>query len=169
MNNTLFDRLKRIRALVFDIDGVLTNNGLLLLDNGERLRTMNTRDGFALQYASEKRYRICAISEDGSEAISARLAAWGLKEVYFGVDSKLAAMERFMLEYEIDIHEVMYMGDDVNDLIAMKQAGLVCCPQDAVPEVKNIAHYIATAKGGEGCVREVIELILKSHEQWDFA
>lgn len=166
--DSLFDKLRYVRALVFDVDGVLTNANMLLLDNGEWLRQMSFKDGFALEYAVKKRYKICVISESGSEAIGKRLDAMGIKEVYFYAESKLAALEKFIIEQEVDIHEILYMGDDIPDLDAMKAVGIAVCPQDAAPEIKAISHYITSAKGGEGCVREILEMIMKYHKFWDF-
>jgi|SRR6185437_6285668 len=166
--NNLFHALKHIRAFVFDVDGVLTNGNILLLANGEWLRGMNIRDGFAIQQAVKKRYKVCVISEDSSEAVGKRLDSLGIPEIYFNADGKLAAFEKFIIDRETDIHEIMYMGDDINDLPCLKAAGIAVCPQDAVPEVKAVCHYVAQAKGGEGCVREVIELVMKSHKAWDF-
>jgi len=167
-SDSLFDKLKYIRALVFDVDGVLTNGNMLMLGNGELLRQMSFRDGFALEYAIKKRYKICVISESGSEAIGKMLDALGIKEVYFYAESKLAALEKFVIDHEVDIHEILYMGDDIPDLDCMKAVGIAVCPQDAVPEIKNISHYITSANGGEGCVREVLEMVMKYHKFWDF-
>src|ERR1035437_8035426 len=110
-SDSFFDKIKYIRALVFDVDGVLTNAQMLLLDNGEWLRQMSFKDGFALEYAIKKRYKICVISESGSEAIGKRLDAIGIKEVYFHAESKLAALEKFVIDHEVDIKEILYMGD----------------------------------------------------------
>jgi 3-deoxy-D-manno-octulosonate 8-phosphate phosphatase (KDO 8-P phosphatase) len=166
--DTFFNKLKFIRAIALDVDGVLTNGNMLMLDNGEWLRQMSFKDGFALEYAIKKRYKICIISESGSEAIGKRLDALGIKEVYFYAESKLAALEKFVIDHEVDIHEILYIGDDIPDIPCLKAAGIAACPQDAVPEVKAISHYIANTKGGEGCVREILEMIMKLHKIWDF-
>jgi len=168
ISNNLLNAIKHIRAFVFDVDGVLTDGNILLLANGEWLRKMYVRDGFAIQQAVKTRYKICIISEDSSEAVGKRLDALGIPEIYFNADGKLAAFEKFIIDREIDVHEIMYMGDDINDLPCLKAAGLAVCPADAVPEVKAVCHYVAQAKGGEGCVREVIEMVMKSHKVWDF-
>jgi 3-deoxy-D-manno-octulosonate 8-phosphate phosphatase (KDO 8-P phosphatase) len=166
--DTFFNKLKHIRAIVLDVDGVLTNGNMLLLENGEWLRQMSFKDGFAIEYAIKKRYKICIVSENGSEAIGKRMDAMGVSEIYFNAEVKLAALEKFVIDHEVDIHEILYMGDDIPDISCMKAVGLAVCPQDAAPEVKNISHYIAQAKGGEGCVREVLEMVMKSHKIWDF-
>jgi 3-deoxy-D-manno-octulosonate 8-phosphate phosphatase (KDO 8-P phosphatase) len=169
MAQELFDRIKRIRAFVFGVDGVLTDGNLLLLDNGEWLRQMNAKDGYALKYASENRYRIGVISSSGSDAIVARLTALEVRNIYLNVEGKQAAYERFVLEHELHIDETLYMGDDIPDLACMKIAGLAACPADAVPEVRQAAQYVAQAAGGHGCVREVIELVMRTHETWNAA
>ena len=163
----LFQKLKNIRAIVFDVDGVLTNGNMLLLQNGEWLREMNIKDGYAIEQAVKKRYRICVISEDGSEAIGKRLDALGVKEIYFHADSKLAALEKFTIENEVELQQVLYICDDMPDIPCLKAAGLATCPHDAAPEVKDICDYIAEARGGRGAVREIIEIVLKSHSVWD--
>lgn len=168
MPENIFDRLKAIKAFVFDVDGVMTDGQLLLLDNGEWLRQMNIKDGFALKYAVEKRYKIGVISGSGSEAIAYRLRALGIEDVHLMVENKIAAFEKFVLKHGISAAEVLYMGDDIPDIQPMKSCGLAACPQDAVAEIKKIAHYITGAAGGKGCVREVIEMVLKLHNQWNF-
>lgn len=168
MPDNIFDRLKAIKAFVFDVDGVMTDGQLLLLDNGEWLRQMNIKDGFALKYAVEKRYKIGVISGSGSDAILYRLRALGIEDVHLMVDNKMGAYEKFLLKNGIASNEVLFMGDDIPDLQPMRSCGLAACPQDAVPEIKKISHYIARAEGGKGCVREVIEMVLKLHEQWNF-
>jgi 3-deoxy-D-manno-octulosonate 8-phosphate phosphatase (KDO 8-P phosphatase) len=167
MAEDLFERIKRIRAFVFDVDGVMTDGSLLLLDNGEWLRSMNIKDGFAIKYASDNRYRVGAISGSGSDAILKRLTALGVRNIFLHAESKLAAYERFVLEHELHISETLYMGDDIPDVTCMKAAGLATCPADAVPEVRQMAHYVAQSPGGKGCVREVIELVLRTQNQWD--
>jgi 3-deoxy-D-manno-octulosonate 8-phosphate phosphatase (KDO 8-P phosphatase) len=167
MAGELFERIKRIRAFVFGVDGVMTDGNLLLLDNGEELRQMNTKDGFAIKYASDNRYRVGAITTSGSDAIIKRLTGLGVRNIFTGVESKQAAYEKFIIEHELRIDETLYMGDDIPDLPAMKAAGLAACPADAAPEVRQTAHYVAQAAGGRGCVREIIELVLRTQGHWD--
>jgi 3-deoxy-D-manno-octulosonate 8-phosphate phosphatase (KDO 8-P phosphatase) len=167
MAEDLFERIKRIRAFVFDIDGVMTDGSLLLLDNGEWLRSMNIKDGFAIKYAADNRYRIGALSGSGSDAILNRLTALNVRHIFLHVESKLPAYEKFVLDHELHISETLYMGDDIPDLACMKAAGLATCPADAVPEIREAAHYVAQAAGGKGCVREVIELVMRTQNQWN--
>jgi 3-deoxy-D-manno-octulosonate 8-phosphate phosphatase (KDO 8-P phosphatase) len=168
MENTLFNRLRNIRALVFDADGVLTDGSFLILENGEKLRTVSSKDGFAIGYAADKRYRIGVLMEDESAALNTWLKTLGIREGFFNANNKMFAFEKFIIDTELDVQQILYMGDDINDLPPLRIAGLAACPQDAAPEVKAACHYIATAKGGEGCVREVIEMVMKAHKQWDF-
>ncbi len=168
MEEPFYTRLSQIRAFIFDIDGVLTNGQLLLLDNGEWLRSMSIKDGFAIKHAIELRYPLGIISGSGSDAVALRLKALGVTDVYLNETSKKAAFERFILSHELETREVLYMGDDIPDLIPMQMAGLACCPQDAAAEIKHISHFVSHKNGGQGCVREVIEMVLKLYGHWEF-
>ncbi len=168
MTMQFFDKLKQIKAFVFDVDGVLTDGMLLLLGDGEWLRSMSIKDGFALKHAIENRYKICVISGSDSEAILYRLQALGIEAIFSRVENKLAAMEKFLLQNNLATHEVVYMGDDIPDIELMRRAGFSACPADAVQEVKDIADYICQAPGGKGAVREVMEMVLKLNGHWSF-
>jgi 3-deoxy-D-manno-octulosonate 8-phosphate phosphatase (KDO 8-P phosphatase) len=168
MAEEFFDKLKKIKAFFFDVDGVLTDGNLLLLEDGEWLRRMNIRDGFAIKHAIDERYKIGVISGSGSEAITRRMNALGVSDVYLLTENKLPAYEKFLLGHNIGMDESLYMGDDIPDLGLLKRAGFAACPKDAVAEVKAVSHYITEAKGGEGAVREVIEMVRKLQGQWNF-
>jgi 3-deoxy-D-manno-octulosonate 8-phosphate phosphatase (KDO 8-P phosphatase) len=158
---------KSIRLFILDVDGVLTDGSLILLDDGQMVRTMNIRDGYALQLAIKEGYSIVVISGGNSEAVTKRLQKLGVNSVHMGITNKKALLEKFMLENNFEKHEVLYMGDDIPDVEPMKLAGLACCPADAATEVKNISHYISYLNGGKGCVREVIEKVMLLNNHWN--
>jgi len=160
------ERLKEIKAFVFDVDGVFSQN-VILQANGEMLRTMNTKDGFALYYAVNEQSFIAAIITGGySESVKIRFQAMGLTDIYIKSTNKLDDFEDFMSKYNFKPSEVLYMGDDIPDYQVMKTVGIPTCPSDAAEEIKSISVYISDKKGGEGCVRDVIEQVLRAQGKW---
>lgn len=159
--------LKNIKLFVFDVDGVLTDGSLILLDNGEMARQMNIKDGYALQLAIKHGYDILIISGGSSSAVKIRLQKLGIQHIFLGVIDKKNLLLNFVAEHLLKKEEILYMGDDLPDLLPMKEAGVACAPADAVPEIKSIAHYISPAFGGKGCVRDVIEKVLKLNGHWN--
>jgi 3-deoxy-D-manno-octulosonate 8-phosphate phosphatase (KDO 8-P phosphatase) len=119
-----------------------------------------------LQLAIKKGYRVCIISGGTSDEVKERLRKLGVTEVYMAVHNKLEMLTSLLEEWEVSSAEVLYMGDDLPDLYAMKACGLACCPADAAPEIREIAHFIAQAKGGNGCAREIIETVLTTRGHW---
>jgi 3-deoxy-D-manno-octulosonate 8-phosphate phosphatase (KDO 8-P phosphatase) len=158
--------LKNITTFVFDYDGVLTNGTVVLTDNGEPFRTANVKDGYALQLAVKNGFRVAVISGGRSETIRKRMHSLGIPDVFIGVESKLEVFEDYLHKNDVALDSVLYMGDDIPDLNCLKKAGLSTCPSDAAQEVKAVANYISPRKGGEGCVRDVIEQVLKVHGKW---
>jgi len=158
--------LTQIKAFAFDVDGVLTNGSLTLMPNGEQVRTMNIKDGYALQLAIKKGYKIAIISGGKSEMVKQRLQGLGITDIYQGVQHKIENFKEFIAIYDLKPEEVLYMGDDMPDYEVMTKAGIATCPNDAVPEIKSICIYVSDKKGGEGCVRDVIEQTLKSQDKW---
>lgn len=159
-------QLKGVRCFVFDIDGVLTDGKVLLLENGLQARSMNIKDGLALQMALQQNYQVVIISGAYSAPVLDRLKYLGISEVYLAIKNKLQFLETFFSEKNIDWATTLYMGDDLPDLAVLQKAGVAACPADAVQEVKNVCSYQAIQKGGEGCVREVIEKVLKLNNHW---
>ena len=157
---------KNIKAFVLDVDGVLTDSSVLVMDDGQLVRRMNIKDGYALQLAIKQGYRICVISGGTSQAVKGRLEKLGVTDVSLNVKSKKDVLLRYVQENELKWEEVLYMGDDIPDLEVMKMAGLACCPFDAVAEIRQISHYVSPKTGGEGCVRDVIEKTLKLNGHW---
>lgn len=161
------ERFSKITTFVFDIDGVLTDGTVLLLENGIQARRMNIKDGYALQLAVKKEYRVCAVSGADSPLVIPRLHKLGIKEVALAVTDKKEWLEKMMITHGLRTEEVLYMGDDMPDLPAMTIAGLPACPADAVTEIREAAAYISPFTGGMGCVRDVIEKALKGNGHWD--
>ncbi len=158
---------KKITTFVFDMDGVLTDGTLLILNSTEWLRKMNIKDGYALQLAVKKNYRVVILSKSISEPVKERLILLGVKDVFMRITDKKEKLREYIKEHKLNPAEVLFMGDDVPDYQCMQLAGLSCCPLDAVTDIKQIAKYISPLKGGEGCVRDVIEKVLKLHGKWE--
>ena len=158
--------LNHITTFIFDVDGVLTDGTIIVTTSGELLRKMNIKDGFALKTAVDHNYNICIISGGSNEGVKLRLEGLGIKDIYLGTHNKVKHLDEFLKKYNIKYENVLYMGDDIPDLEVMKMAGLPCCPQDAVAEIKTISKYISHKKGGEGAVRDVIEQVLKVQGKW---
>ncbi|MEX0636974.1 MAG: 3-deoxy-D-manno-octulosonate 8-phosphate phosphatase [Ferruginibacter sp.] len=163
---SLLANFKPIRLFVVDVDGVLTDGSLLVFGNGEMVRRMNIKDGYALQLAIKKGYKVLVVSGGQSEAVKERLLKLGVEEVHMNVQNKTEILLRYVNSHQISWNEVLYMGDDIPDLKTMQMVGLACCPSDAVAEIKSISHYISPIKGGEGCVRDVFEKVLKLNNHW---
>ena len=162
----MLESFKSISAFVFDIDGVLTDGTLLVTDNGLMLRKMHVKDGYALQLAVKKGYTVFIISGSNSPQVKERLSKLGITNVFMNVEHKLEKLQELLSEFNLNKEEILYMGDDIPDFDVMQYCGLACCPADAVGEVKNISKYISPTKGGEGCVRDVIEKVMKLQGKW---
>jgi len=160
------EKLKHIKAIILDVDGVLTNGILLLTESGEQLRQFNIKDGYALQLAVKKGIKIAALSGARSKGVEHRLRGLGIQDVFLGLDSKLEVYTNYLLQNDLTPDQVLFMGDDIPDLQVMKLAGLAICPLDAVEEIKAISHYISSKNGGEGCVRDIVEKVLKIQNLW---
>ena len=158
--------LSRIRAVVFDVDGVLSGNVIPLSADGEPMRTINIKDGYAIHFAAKKGLEVVILTGGRTEAVRIRFANLGLKHVYMDCRYKLDVFERFMQETGYRPEQVAYMGDDLPDYEVMKQVGLPCCPADAAPEIKEISLYMSPFNGGWGCGRDLLEQILKEQGLW---
>lgn len=159
-------KLNEIKAIALDVDGVLTDGSLILLPDGSMTRTMNTRDGYALQLAVKKSIPIAVITGGRDQMIKSRMRYLGITDVYLGSHNKLEDFQDFLDKYQLQADEVAYMGDDIPDLEVMKLVGLACCPKDAAPEIQEISLYISQKEGGKGCVRDIIEQLLKVQGKW---
>ena len=162
----LLDQFRKITTIVLDVDGVLTDGTLWLMEDGQMVRRMNIKDGYALQLAVKKGYRVVIISGGQSEAVRERLQKLGIQEVYLKVENKAALLEEYRNRQQLQWEEILFMGDDIPDFSVMQLVGLPCAPADAAPEILQVAAYISQQKGGEGCVRDVLEKILKLKGDW---
>jgi len=159
--------LADINTFIFDVDGVLTDGTITVTTDGEMLRTMNIKDGFALKTAVDAGFNICIISGGSNEGVRKRLAGLGIKDIFLGAHNKIEQLNEYLSKHNITKPQVLYMGDDIPDYPVMKLVGLPCCPQDAVPEIKSVSKYISHKNGGKGAVRDVIEQVLKVQGKWN--
>jgi len=167
MSKSYKEIMPDITTFIFDVDGVLTNGMLTIFPNGELVRHMNVKDGYALKTAIEKGFNVCIISGGTNEAVRKRLAGLGINDIYLGAYDKIKQFNEYLNKYNIKAEHVLYMGDDVPDYPVMKLVGLAACPKDAVQEIQGISHYISQKKGGNGCVRDVLEQVLKVQGKWN--
>lgn len=158
--------LARVKAMVFDIDGVLSLQTISLNAFGVPSRTVNLRDGYALQLAVKKGYIIGIISGCKSKEYLRRLKLLGIKDIYLNCRSKKEHFSDFLTKNNLNSVDVLYMGDDIPDYEVMKVAGVPVCPSDADIEIRRISSYVSDRKGGEGCVRDVIEQVMRLHNKW---
>lgn len=163
----LFDKLKRVKAFILDVDGVLTNGEVLVTEQGEQLRSFNIRDGYALQLAVKKGFSIAVITGGRSEGVRLRLEGLGITDIFMGIQDKITCFNKWLNEQQLQAGDVLYMGDDIPDLTIMREVGMAACPNDAVEEIKAVSHYISSKDGGKGAVRDVIEKVLKLQNKWD--
>jgi len=156
-----------ITTFIFDIDGVLTDGSVFVTNEGEILRTMNIRDGYALKAAVENGYHVCVISGGSNEGVRVRLRNLGITDIHLGSPDKVETYKEYIELYNIKPEQVLYMGDDIPDYHVMKLVGLPTCPQDASPEIKAISKYISHKNGGKGAAREIIEQVMKVQDKWN--
>lgn len=157
---------KSIRHFIFDIDGVLTDGQLLISETGLPLRTMNIRDGYALQRAVSLGYKVSILSGATGDGLRDRLNRLGIQHIALGIQDKADCFRQWVESGEVNAKEVLYMGDDMPDIPVLKQVALACAPFDACADVLAVAHYVSPKLGGQGCARDVIEKVLRLHEHW---
>ena len=160
------EQFRDIKTFIFDVDGVLTDARVLVLEDGTMLRQMSIRDGYAIKQAVKEGYNVCIITGSQSEGVRKRLEGLGIEHIYIGVEEKLKVFEKYIRENNIDEETILYMGDDVPDYGVMRRVGFPTCPRDAAPEMFELAKYVSPCGGGEGCVRDVIEKVLKLNGHW---
>ena len=158
---------KQVKAFVFDMDGVLTDGTFLIFPDGLHARRMNVKDGYALQLAVKKGYRIIILSGSTSPEAANRLQLLGITDIFMNVKDKRIFLENYFDAHNLNGNEILYMGDDIPDINAMSICLLPCCPSDAVEEVIEVSKYISPFKGGHGCVRDVLKKVLKLNNAWD--
>ncbi len=166
MGKSYKEVMNEITTFIFDVDGVLTDSSVHVTENGEMLRIMNIRDGFAMKAAIESGYHVCIISGGNNEGVRIRLKNLGITDIHLASPDKVATFKEYITLYNIKPEQVLYMGDDIPDFHVMQLVGLPTCPQDAVAEIKAISKYISHKNGGRGAVREVIEQVMKVQGKW---
>lgn len=162
----ILSRFKLVKTFAFDMDGVLTDGNILVDSENNWLRSMNIRDGYALQMAVKSGFEVMVISGSNSSFVRDRLQRLGINEVFMKVNDKEDFLKKYTAEKKRSLSEMLFMGDDIPDYHCMKMAGIAACPANAATEIKEIANYISPFKGGEGCVRDVIEKVLKLNDKW---
>ena len=160
------EKLKSVKALIFDIDGVLSSDTMVLNEEGVPVRTANVKDGYAIRNALNMGYKIGIITGGNLERVRIRYENLGVEHIYMGVRDKVECLNDFLEKTTVSADEVLYMGDDLVDYQIMKEVGIPVCPLDAVSEIKEISSYISDKKGGDGCARDIIEQVMKSQSTW---
>jgi 3-deoxy-D-manno-octulosonate 8-phosphate phosphatase (KDO 8-P phosphatase) len=159
-------KFSQIKAFAFDIDGVLSCDTIPLHPNGEPMRTVNTKDGYAIQLAVKKGFPVAIITGAQTNSLLIRFDMLGVHDVYLKAKQKVPVFQEFLKKYSLKAENVLYMGDDIPDYEVMQACGLAACPCDAVPEIRNISHYVSPKAGGLGCGRDIIEQVLKAQGKW---
>ena len=160
-------RLTKITTFMFDVDGVMTDGKVLVMESGEMVRNMNSKDGYAFNIAVKKGYRIVVITGGNNQAVKNALSRNGVTDVFINQHDKLSCYEEYIALHNLKNDEIMFMGDDLPDHEIMSRVGLAVCPNDAATEIKEICQYISPKKGGEGCVRDIIEQVLRVQGNWE--
>jgi 3-deoxy-D-manno-octulosonate 8-phosphate phosphatase (KDO 8-P phosphatase) len=158
--------LKHINTFIFDYDGVMTDGSVIMTSDGEAYRISNVKDGYALQLAVKKGYRVAVISGAHSASMIHRMNAVQVTDLFLGVENKIPVYKEYLEKYSITPSQVLFVGDDIPDYELMLEAGISACPADAAEEIKSVAKYISHFPGGKGCVRDVIEQVLKVQGKW---
>lgn len=158
--------LNKIRSIIFDVDGVLSAETIVLHPNGEPMRTVNIKDGYAIQLAMKMGLRIVILTGGKTDSVQMRYEHLGVEDIYMGCAVKINTYKEFLTKYNLKDEEVMYMGDDIPDYEIMKRVGCPVCPADASPDIKGISIYVSGCRGGEGCGRDVIEQVLRAQGKW---
>jgi len=166
MGDNFKEKIARVEAMVFDVDGVLTDGGIIPLADGDFIRRYNAKDGYALSYAVKHGYKVCIITGGYGATLVSRMERLGIKHLYANCMDKIAALDDFCRKEDVDLHNVMYMGDDIPDLECMRLVGIPVCPTDAASEIIGASCYVSQFAGGCGCVRDVVEQVLRAHGTW---
>lgn len=162
-------KLNKVNTLIFDVDGVITDGKVFVMESGEVVRNMNSKDGYSIHLAVQKKYNIVIISGGNNKAIKTMLEKAGVQNIFINQHDKLQCYKDFIHSNNITDEEVMYMGDDLPDYEVMSRVGVACCPNDSAPEIKELCCYISPKNGGEGCVRDIIEQVMRVQGTWEIA
>lgn len=158
--------LQKIKAVVFDVDGVLSASTIQMDGKGEPVRTINIKDGYAIQLAVKHGIQLAIMTGGHNENIRFRYEYLGVKDVYINCSMKIRTWEEFLSKYDLHEEEIIYVGDDIPDYEVMKRAGCPCCPKDACTEIKEISTYVSDYEGGHGVARDILEQVLKAQGKW---
>lgn len=167
MEKSYKEYLPQIDTLIFDVDGVLTNGIVTIFPDGQLIRQMNTKDGYALRAAVKADLKVCIISGGKNEGVRTRLENLGITDIYLGTQNKTDQFNKLVEKYSLKPENIMYMGDDIPDYPVMKLVGMPACPNDAIREIQQISKYISDKTGGNGCARDIIEQILRVQGKWE--
>ena len=159
--------LTKIRAVMFDVDGVLSRETIPLSADGLPMRTVNIKDGYAIQLAVKLGLTVCIISGATCEAVERRYRGLGVKDVCMGSSVKIEVFRQLLEKHGLKPEEVMFVGDDIPDYEVMRECGCGCCPNDAAPEIRELARYVSPRRGGEGCARDVLEQVMRAQGKWN--
>ncbi len=160
------EKFKHVKAFAFDVDGVFADENVLLNPNGQLLRSVSIKDGYALQYTIKQGYPVAIITGGTTESVRMRFQALGVTDIYLASTDKKDDFEDFIAKYDLKPEDVLYMGDDIPDYEVMQYVGIPTCPANAAQEIKNLAIYISDKDGGKGCVRDILEQVLKVQQKW---
>lgn len=160
------EEVAKIRAFVFDVDGVFTDGKILITPEGEFLREYSVRDGLAIVHAVKTGYPIGIISGGKGDQLHRRMTGLGIEHIYTGKDSKIESLHHFSEQCGVPLNEMVYMGDDYPDIEPMRAVRLAVAPADAADDVKSVVHYVSAFKGGQGCVRDILEQVLRARGDW---
>ena len=156
----------RVEAFVFDVDGVMTDGGIIPTPEGDFIRRYNAKDGYAIAYALREGFKVCVISGGRGKMLENRLTMLGVTKMYLNCMNKVEALEEFLAENDLDRQSVIYMGDDIPDLESMMRVGIPVCPADAAMEVVEASRYVSEYNGGHGAVRDIVEQVLRAKGCW---
>lgn len=166
LNASPLEAFSQVRTFLFDVDGVLTDGSVLVTDDGALLRRMSTRDGFAMKLCIRLGYPIVIITGGTSSGVERRLRLLGVETIFSGISDKVSAFDGYLADSGKNPQEILYMGDDMPDWDVMQRVGFAACPQDADPAIQTISHYVSPYRGGQGCVRDIIEKTLRIQGKW---
>jgi 3-deoxy-D-manno-octulosonate 8-phosphate phosphatase (KDO 8-P phosphatase) len=158
--------IARVEAFVFDVDGVMTDGGIIPTPDGDFIRRYDAKDGYAVAYAIREGYKVCVISGGRGEMLRRRLEMLGVTRFYLNCMDKTAAIEEFISDYGLNAENMIYMGDDIPDLECMRKVGIPVCPADAAMEVIEASRYVSEFNGGHGAVRDIVEQVLRAQDKW---
>ena len=164
--SNLLEIFTKVKAFVFDVDGVLTDGSVLVTEEGHLLRNMNIKDGYALKKAIDQGYKIAIITGGKSQGVVKRLNGLGISDVYIGAEEKTDAFQDFCNLHSLEASQIAMMGDDNPDLPLLHKCGLSTCPKDAVPDVLDYCAFVSSQDGGRGAVRELLEKVMRAQGKW---